>query len=398
METADVVVVGGGCVGTSAAWALARRGAGRVLLLERRELASGATGRSSAILRQHYAFPVTARMARRSLEIFRHFDEVVGGECGYVQTGFAVGVPPEDVEVLRANADMVRAQGGRNELLTPEELGRLVPALAVDDLGLGLYEPESGHADPHATTLAFAAAARRHGAVVRTGTAVRRLRVAAGRVLGVETDAGPVEAGAVVLAAGAWNVGLARAVGVELPVGAYLQEIAVLERPADFPGVRHPVYADFVQRVYFRPEGPTLTLVGSAAHEPEARVDPDSCPDGVRPTTVERFVGASVRRFPALARGRYRKGWAAFYDVSHDAQFILDALPGLAGAWVAVGFSGHGFKHSPLLGELLADLVLGMRSPLTAELDLGFFALSRFAGGAGGHQSAFAYSRPRITR
>jgi len=396
-ETADVVVIGGGCMGTSTAWALAERRAGRVLLLERGELASGATGRSSAILRQHYAFPVTARLAKRSLEIFRHFDEVVGGECGYVNAGFLVGVPPEDEGVLRENVAMLRGLGIRTELVEPADLRRLAPAVATEDLGLGTFETESGYADPHATTMAFAAAARRHGAEIRTGTAVHQLRAAGGRITGVETASGVIEAPIVVLAANAWSTALARTVGVELPVDAYLQEICVLDRPPGFPGGTrgHPVYADFVQRTYFRPEGANLTLVGSSAHEADALIDPDRCPVGPREATVSRFTASAVQRFPALAEAAYRGGWAAFYDVSPDAQFILDALPSVEGGFVAVGFSGHGFKHSPMIGRLMTDLVVGTAG---SESDLAFFSLARFAGGAPGHVSPFAYSRPRITR
>jgi len=398
-RTADVVIVGGGCMGTSTALALAERGAGRVLLLERGELASGATGRSSAVLRQHYVFPETARLARQSLEIFRRFDEEIGGECGYVNAGYVVGVPPEDAATLRANVAMLHTVGVRSELLAPDDLRRLVPSLATDDLGLAAYEPESGHADPHATTASFAAAARRRGAEVRTGTPVRRLLAGAGRVTGVELeDGGTIAAPVVVLAANAWTVGLARTVGAELPVGAFRHEICVLDRPPDFPGARHPVYSDFVQTAYFRPEGANLTLVGSGHHAPEDLVDPDDCPVQPRPASVERFAGWATHRFPALARAAYRGGYAAFYDVSPDAQFILDALPGVVGAFAALGFSGHGFKHSPMIGRLMADLVLiGVGRP-GADPALPFFSLSRFAGGAEGHTGAFRYSRRRVTR
>jgi len=395
-ETADVVIVGGGCMGTSTALALAERGGGRVVLLEKGELASGATGRSSAILRQHYAFPATARLARQSLEVFRNFDDVVGGDSGYVNTGYVVGVPPEDSATLRDNVAMLRGEGVRTELVTPEDLRRLVPSVNTVDLGLAAYEADSGYADPHATTMAFARAARRHGATIRTQTLVRRLLARAGRVTGVETADSVIEAPVVILAANAWNVALARTVGVELPVGAYLHEICVLDRPADFPGAGHPVYSDLVQIAYFRPEGANLTLVGSGLHEVSAVADPDHCPEAPRATTIDRFAGWAVQRFPALARAAYRGGYAAFYDVSADAQFILDAVPGVAGVYVAVGFSGHGFKHSPLIGRLMADLVLGARGDSTGT-DLAFFSLARFTDGGRGHVSPFRYSRPRVT-
>lgn len=379
-------------MGTSAALALARRGAGRVVLLEKGELASGATGRSSAILRKNYTFPETARLARASIEVFRRFDDEIGGDCGFVPTGYVAGVPPEDAATLRANAAMLAAEGIRHELLSQGDVGRLFPAIHTADIGLALYEPDAGYADPHAVTLAFAAAARRHGATIRTGVRVQRLLASHGRVTGVETSDGTVAAGAVVLAANAWTPALARTVGVALPVGAYLHEICVLERPPEFPGTGHPVYADFVQVAYFRQEGTGMTLVGSGFHEPDAIVDPDACPDRPRPASVERFSGWAMHRFPSLARAGFRGGYGAFYDVSPDGQFILDALPGVAGAFAALGFSGHGFKHSPMIGRLMADLVLGRPAP-----DLGFFSLARFAADARGHASPYRYSRPRVT-
>lgn len=390
-RTADVVVVGGGCIGASIAYHLARRGVRRVLLIEKDRLASGSTGRSSAIIRQHYAFPTVARMARKSLEVFQRFGEIVGGECGFVRTGYVTAVGPADVDALAANVLMLQDVGIRTQLLAPLELKALVPELEVGDLGGAAYEPEGGYADPHATTTALAGRARELGAEIIQGITVRGLLQAAGRITAVSTDAGEVEAGAVILAANAWTPALARTAGVEVPVRPLLHEVAILIRPAESrPG--HPAMADFVQGAYFRPEGEDMTLVGDIPHDPNAIVDPDACPDRARPEAMTRFAGVASRRFPALAGAGFKRAYAAFYDVSPDNQFILDRLPGLEGAYVACGFSGHGFKHSPAVGELMADLVLDGRSR-DPELDLAFFRLDRFAGGGRGHAPLHPYSR-----
>ncbi len=369
-RTADVVVVGGGCIGASIAYHLARRGVRRLLLIEKDRLASGSTGRSSATIRQHYAFPTVARMARRSLEVFQRFGEIVGGECGFVRTGYAAAVGPADVDALAANVRMLQDVGIRTQLLAPLELKALVPELEVGDLGAAAYEPEGGYADPHATTTALAGRARELGGEIIQGITVRGLRQAAGRVTAVSTDAGEVEAGAVILAANAWTPALARTAGVEVPVRPLLHGVAIL----------------------IRPEGEDMTLVGDIPHDPNAVVDPDACPDRARPEAMARFAGVASRRFPALTGAGFKRAYAAFYDVSPDNQFILDRLPGLEGGYVACGFSGHGFKPSPAVGELMADLVLDGRSR-DPGLDLAFFRLDRFAGRARAHAAPYPYSR-----
>ncbi|HEU5394753.1 MAG TPA: FAD-binding oxidoreductase, partial [Candidatus Methylomirabilis sp.] len=345
-RVADVVVVGGGCIGASIVYHLARQGVRRALLLEKNQLASGSTGRSSAIIRQHYPFPAVARMARKSLGVFERFGEIIGGECGFVRTGYVAAVGPADADALAANVRMLQGVGIQTQLLTPRELQTLIPELEVGDLGRAAYEPDSGYADPHATTTAFAARARALGAEILQGITVRRIRQAAGRVTGVTTDAGEVGAPAVILATNAWTLALARSAGIEIPIRPLLHEVAILVRPAA-SRAGHPAMADFVQGAYFRPEGEDMTLVGDIPHDPTAVVDPDGCPDRARPEAMARFARVASGRFPALAGAGYKRAYAAFYDVSPDNQLILDRLPGLEGGYLACGFSGRGFKPCP---------------------------------------------------
>jgi sarcosine oxidase subunit beta len=393
--TAQVVVVGGGSTGASIAYHLARRGVVGVVLLEQGFLASGATGRSSAIVRQHYAYPVTARMAKLALDVFQRFDEVIGGACGFTRTGYLALVGPDDCAALAGNVAMQAAVGVRTRIVGPAEIRELVPQMAVDDLAAAAHEPDAGYADPAGTTAALARRARELGARMVEGTCVRRIVVAGGAVIGVETSGGSVATRTVVVAAGGWTPRLLAPLGVEVPITNTLHQIGVFERPADF-GPPHPVCGDFVNQVYFRPEQGGLTLVGSTKHTHDEVVDPDSYLAAAEPGWLREFAERSVQRFPRLEAARSRGGWAGFYDTTPDFQFILDQAPGVAGLFVAAGFSGHGFKHSPILGDLVADLVLGT-APSDPLIDLSFFALSRFAAGRP-HRPRHGYAKVLLGR
>lgn len=394
-KTAEVVVVGGGSTGASIAYHLARRGVRGVVLVEKSFLAAGATGRSSAIVRQHYAYPVTARMAKLALDVFRRFDEVIGGESGFTRTGYLALVGLDDREALAANVAMQQGVGVRTRVVGPAEIRELVPQMAVDDLAAAAYEPDAGYADPAGTTAALARRARELGARVVEGVAVRRILADGGAVTGVETAEGPVAAPVVVTAVGGWTPRLLAPLGVEVPIVNTRHQIGVFQRPPDF-GAPHPVCGDFLNQVYFRPEHGGLTLVGSTKHTHDDVVEPDACPETAGPEWLREFAERSVHRFPRMEAAVSRGGWAGFYDTTPDFQFVLDRAPGLAGLVVAAGFSGHGFKHSPILGDLVADLVLGT-APADPHLDLGFFALSRFDAGRL-HRPRHGYSKVLLGR
>jgi glycine/D-amino acid oxidase-like deaminating enzyme len=394
-RTAEAIVIGGGCTGASIAYHLARRGLREVVLLEKRFLASGATGQSSGIVRQHYAYPVTARLARRCLEIFARFDEAIGGDAGFTRTGYLALVGPEDRDALAANVAMQQGVGVQTVVLGPAEIREVAPQINVGDIATAAYEPDAGFADPASTTAALARRARDLGARVFEGVEVRQIRTQAGAVTGVDTSEGSLAAPVVICAAGGWAPRLLAPLGVEVPILNTLHPMAAFERPAEF-GPSHPVCGDFIHEVYFRPEHGGLTLVGSTKHTKDDVVDPDGYPDRAEARWLQEFAAGAVARFPALEAAQVRRDWCGFYDTTPDMQFILDRVPGVAGLFMAAGFSGHGFKHSPLIGDLVADLVLGT-VPADPHLDLGFFSLSRFAAGPG-HQARHPYSKVRVGR
>ncbi len=377
MPAADVVVVGGGCTGASAAFWLACRHRQKVVLLERGTVAGGPTGRSSGIVRMHYSYEPLIRLALRSLEVFQAFDDV-GGSADFRRTGFLMLIPAGQEAILEANVRLQRSLGVETSVVDRKAIGNIDPRLRTDDVGAGAYEPSSGYADGHATATAFAAAARRCGAEVREGTAAMRIVVNGDRVTGVETPAGRIAASAVLVAAGAWSRGLLAPLGVDLPIRATRHQVVLLETPDPFLPLG-PVLADLGLGIYTRPDVGRQFLAGSVEEHPEEEVGADAFNEGVDFDFVEQIGRRLAHRVPAFAGVAVRGGYASIYDVTPDWQPVLGAVPGVGGLFVAAGFSGHGFKLSPAIGETLAGLIVTGRFD---TIDLGPFRLSRFADGA----------------
>ncbi len=332
-DTADVIVVGGGVNGTSIAWALASRGVGRVVLCEKGALASGASGRSSALVRMHYTNETDARLAFASFPIFRHWTELMGGGPSvFTHTGFVNVVAPPYAEHLRRNVEMLRRIGINTVALSPGELRGLEPHANVDDIGAAAYEPESGYANPADTVEGLRRRATELGAKLLQWTPVTKILRRESRVTGVETS--PAE----------------------------------LARP-------HVIFIDNVQGSYFRPESGILTIVGVPCQ------DWDLDPDGPLSLPAEApAVGAQIltRRIPAMEGATLARGYRAFDCYSRDRHAILGRVDGVDGLYLATAFSGSGFKIAPAVGMCLAELILDGRAK---TVDIEPFGLKRFAEG-----------------
>jgi sarcosine oxidase, subunit beta len=373
-RTANAVIVGGGVTGTSIAFHLAARGLREVVLLERHTLASGGTGRSVGIVRQLYPTAETTRMVVRSLEVFRRFDDAVGGDAGYVACGCLIGVGPAMRATLEASVARQRGLGVRAEVLAPADVARVEPRIDPAGLGAVLWEPDSGYGDPTSVTLGFAEAARRRGVRIEQGVGVVAVTRAADRVSGVQTTGGEhIAAPVVVNSAGLWAPAVARQAGVELPIVVGRHPVFVVERDRDF-GAPHTVYLDLAGGAYARPETGDLTLTGSLSDD-EAKhpMDPERLGAEVGHDEAAAALARTARAIPRLAEARYRRGWAGAFDITPDWMPILDETP-LAGFWVAAGMSGHGFKLSPAVGEIMAARIVGAAPPI----DPAPFALGRF--------------------
>ena len=376
MPTADVVVLGGGSTGTSAAFQLARRRYGKVVLVERDSVGAGPTAKSIGIIRLHYSHEPLIRLAARSLELFEGFEGLTGATADFTRCGFLLLAPEREMGVLRANVELQHRFGIGSSVLTPPEIAALDPRMALDDVAGAAWEPKSGFADGYATATGFAAAARREGAEIWEKTAVQRLIVDGGRVRAVQTARGEISTPAVLAACGPWTPALLQPLGVNVPIESSRQQVVQLAPPPGF-GALGVVIEDLAQGFYVRPEAGNTVLAGVLEEEAEQIVSPDAFDRGVDLDFVERVGQMWARRYPGAQDAEVRRGYASLYDITPDWQPVLGAVDGIGGLYIAAGFSGHGFKLSPGLGEVLAAIIAGE----TAGIDVSMFRLSRFAEG-----------------
>jgi len=376
LPTADVVVLGGGSTGTSAAFQLARRRYGKVMLVERHSVGAGPTAKSIGIIRLHYSHEPLIRLAARSLELFEGFEGLTGATADFTRCGFLLLAPEREMGVLRANVELQHRFGIGSSVLTPPEIAALDPRMALDDVAGAAWEPKSGFADGYATATGFAAAARREGAEIWEKTAVQRLIVDGGRVRAVQTVRGEISTPAVLAACGPWTPALLQPLGVNVPIQSSRQQVVQLAPPPGF-GALGVVIEDLAQGFYVRPEAGNTVLAGVLEEEAEQIVSPDAFDRGVDLDFVERVGQMWARRYPGAQDAEVRRGYASLYDITPDWQPVLGAVDGIGGLYIAAGFSGHGFKLSPGLGEVLAAIIAGE----TAGIDVSMFRLSRFAEG-----------------
>lgn len=374
-RTANVVVIGGGTNGTSTAFHLTLLGARDVVLLERRQLAAGATGKSGALVRMHYTNEWDARLAWASFPVFRHWAELMGGPPVFTHTGFVNVVGPPFAENLRRNVEMLQRIGVKTSAITPAELRELQPFASVDDVGAAAYEPDSGYANPAETVEGFRRRAVELGARILQWTTVTRIDRRERRVLGVETSAGRIDAGAVVVAAGAWSRRLCEEIGLPLPARPKAIDTVAVARP---PALREPhmVFIDNVQGNYFRPEAGGLTLVGVPCQEWD--IDPDTLGTGLPPHAASLGAQLLTHRIPAMERATLARGYRAFDGYSPDRHAILGRVDGIDGLYLATAFSGSGFKIAPAVGACMAELITEGRAK---TVDIDAFGLRRFAEG-----------------
>jgi sarcosine oxidase subunit beta len=369
---ADVVVVGGGAVGVSAAYHLAAAGVGSVVLLEREAaLGTGSTGRCAGGFRHQFSSRINVELSLASIPLITGFSATHGLPLDVVQDGYLFVVRDAAAwPAFVAAAEMQRGLGVPVELLDAAGAARQVPGLAVDGVVGATYCAVDGIADPSGLTLGYATAARRAGATVLTGVSVERIVTAAGRVEGVETDRGTVRTRVVVNATGPWAGLLARTAGVDLPLEPIPRVVMVT---GAFPGVpvRRTLVIDAASSFYFHREGDGVLMgMGDPAEQPsfETRVD--------ERFVAEELLPTAIRVFPALAEASIAHRWVGLYEMTPDRHPILGPVPGLDGLLLADGFSGHGFQHAPIVGKLLAEIVV---EGTARTVDIASLGLDRFA-------------------
>ena len=383
-KTADVVIVGGGCMGASVAYHLAQQDVTDVVLIEREpQLGTASTGRNAGGFRHQFSHPANIELSKESIALFANFEEAVGHPIDFWPDGYLFLLSSSNtVEAFTRNVELQRAHGVNVDWLSAREASELCPGLAVDGVLGATYCGDDGIADPNGVTQGFAKAAQALGVEIRRSEEVTGIRVDAGRVTHVDTSAGSIATYNVVNAAGPWAEGIGRMAGVDVPVAPERRHIFIAQPPGggswDDIGHRGQVPAsrlmviDFESTFYFHREGGGL-LFGMG--DPEERTGFDIT---VRWDFLPKVIEVAVRRLPALAEAAVSHAWAGLYEMTPDHNPIIGAAADVAGFYTIAGFSGHGFQHSPAAGRILADLLTG-RDP---QFDVSPFAADRFVGRA----------------
>jgi glycine/D-amino acid oxidase-like deaminating enzyme len=370
----DAIVIGAGVMGASIAFHLARAGLDNTLVLERGTVCSGNTRKSGALVRMHYSNRPEASLALASLRYFHEWGELVGYDCGFRKVGFLLLVGPKNRQRLERNVAMQRSLGINTQMLEGDDLRELQPGIELSDGAVGAFEPDSGYADPVATTVSFMRSAVNHGVTILEHVTVRAIRQSGGRVVGVSTGDGDFDAPIVVCAANVWSPVLLRTAGVELGLTPLRSQMAFFDRPEPRQAMPH-VVLDLAQINYGRPHGDHQLLIGTPLTD-LGGVDPDGYDQQVTPDYASWVQQRMARRLPGVADAIPAGGQAGLYDMSPDTRAILDRAPGVDGLFIAAGFSGSGFKISPIVGACIAELAAAGRA---TSADIRPFRFNRFA-------------------
>jgi len=374
METADVVIIGGGIVGSSIAYHLTEAGCRNVLVLEREsQQGKGSTGKSMGGVRAQFSTPVNIRMSLYSIPFYASFDERLGYPADYRPQGYLfLATNDAQIAYLRANYERQRSLGLENVRLIPaEEIARTFPLLRNDDVVGGSFCSTDGFVDPYSAMIGFMTRASDHGARLWRNAELTAIQLQRGAVSGVETTRGSVSTKIIVNAAGPWAAQVAKHVNIDLPVEP-LRRMLVPSEPFDqFPHTA-PMIIDMSNGFHFRPEALGFLLAWNDPEEkPGFKTDFD-------PAFIEKILVRAANRVPCFENLAVnpKRAWAGLYEMTPDHHPILGPVRDVSGFFCANGFSGHGVMHAPATGKILADLILnGTTNLIDAEL----LSLSRFA-------------------
>ena len=374
-KSADAVVIGAGINGASIAFNLLKQGLKKVVILEKYLIASGGTGKSAAIIRQHYSNEPLVRMMKRCIHIFSNFGEMVGGNSGFTKTGWAFLIPQHAAEVFADNMSMQQALGINTREISKKDLLDIEPRFNLDDVARIAYEHDSGYADPHLTTTSYIQAACSIGGEIMQCNPVTGILIRKGRIEGVDTREGRVATNIVVNAAGPWAGKVAEMAGCKIPLQISREEEILIAPPLGEPSVRL-VVSDMCKAIYYRPDSSRI-LVGRGYPKEYTYVDPDNFSGDTSFEFIEDAARRLVDRIPGFANALVEHAYTGLYDITPDWHPVLGRTA-VAGFYLAAGFSGHGFKLGPAIGELVAEEILTGKA---TSIDISGFDLSRFEKG-----------------
>ena len=387
MRSASTIIVGGGVVGCAAAYFLAERREGGVLVLERDTLGSGTSKGGLGGIRHQFADELDVRMSKLSSAFWRSFEDVTGARHDFRERGYLFIANTDDgVAQLRADMPLFEKVGVNVEMVDRIGIAELVPGMRVDDLAGGRFGAGDGYGDPLQALAGFAAFAQLAGVRFEEHTPVRELVRSGDRVTGVRTDEDVIEAERVLLATGCWTAPLAATAGVAVPIWPYARSIMESQPIPQLANA--PMVIEWESGFHFRPKGkavrfamPNLTTDGAVEKGPAGTplAFPGEYAPLVVPPALEPWTRARAAwRHPLMADVQIRSSWSCYYEMTPDDHPILGAVPGVDGLYIAAGFSGHGFMHAPATGRLVVEEMLDGRAQ---ALDITDLSLERFISG-----------------
>jgi len=371
-KTANIVIIGGGVMGASTAYHLAKRGIKEILLLEKEELfGQGATGRCAGGVRYQFSTAVNIQLSQASLPMFEHFKDEIGQEIDYHPWGYLfLLTKDEEVDIFKRNVDLQRSMGVETEWLSGDEIRRRLPMMNLDDVIAGTNHVKDGTVDPNGVVMGYIAAAQRLAVNTFNNVQVIDIQMVNGKITGVQTCAGNVSAPIVVNAAGPWSSLISQMAHVPLPVTPlrrqWLTTTSLPTLPNNFPFV-----IDFTQSLYFHREGDgLLTGMSNAYEEPGFNQHTD-------PNWELAHMEAAIARLPMLESAGLASRLAGLYENTPDAHPIYGITP-VEGFYVVTGFSGHGFMHGPISGKLMSEIIVDGSAH---TVDVSMLDLARFEEG-----------------
>ncbi len=370
--TADIVTIGGGVMGASAAYHLAQRGLKNIVLLEKENFfGQGATGRCAGGVRYQFSTEINVKLSIASLPMIERFKEEIGQDVSYKQCGYLlVATNEKEVNVFKHNVDMQNGLGVSTELLSGDEVRRRLPLMKFDDALAGTFNPKDGVVDPNSVVQGYISAAQKMGVQVFTGAEVIGINLKGDSVEEVHTSIGVIKTRMILNTSGPWSGQIAQMAGIRLPLVPLRRQMfttsPLKELPQDFPFV-----IDFARSLYFHREGEGL-LIGMSNQNEQPGFD-QNVDEDFELVNLE----AAIERMPLVEKAQRASHWAGLYEVTPDAHPIYGSTP-IHGFYVCTGFSGHGFMHGPISGKLMSEFILDGKY---SSLDVSMLDLERFEEG-----------------
>ena len=367
-KSAEIAIIGGGIMGISTAFHLARRGQKNIVLLEKELLAQASTGLCVGGIRQQFSHPANILLSQETVHLFERFKDEFNVDINFCQVGYLFLAQKEETwNDFLSSIETQRQHNVPVDLLSPEEIKARWPYLEVQDLKGGTFGPKDGYADPYSVAIALANAARKRGVTIFEKTKVTGIQIKSGRIAGIETTRGNISVPVVVNAAGPWGGEVAKMAKMTFPVKPYRRQV-FMTKAFDAIPTPVPLILDMDSLSYFRGERPGLLMGMSDPDEPSSfntNVDWDF---------LERVTEAVIHRAPVLEKAKVLRGWGGLYTITPDENPIIGKFSETEGFFCTIGFSGHGFQHGPSVGRILSELILDGQT----QFDLSPFSHDRF--------------------